>query len=400
ASTARAAPSKRIARRPGQWTSTEEGASGARRIARALVCASAGSSTGATSVREASGTGWSRSATRTIRPSRPAEPQKSFARSYPATFLTTLPPELAIVPSASTTVTPITRSRAAPKRWRSGPDRSAARHAPIVGLPGGSSASRWPAAASRSFRSRIRTPASTIAVRSPASCSSTWSSRAVETTTSPPSRSIETCRPSAAARASSSAAWWTLSTSTSSETLGKARLLEWMRAVRAGHLAAEARRRQQLPRVAEPDRVERAAQPLHRLEVVGAEEERHRADLVDADSVLAGQRAAGLDTGLEDRLRQLPGALRLALDARVVEDERVQVAVAGVEDVPDAQPVLALQVCDPAEHLRQLRPGDDAVLDVVVARDPPHRRERRLAALPEQSPLPVVGGDAELPGAA
>ena len=42
-------------------------------------------------------------------------------------------PAFAIVPSASTRVTPSTRSRGAPKRWRSGPERFAARQAPIVG---------------------------------------------------------------------------------------------------------------------------------------------------------------------------------------------------------------------------------------------------------------------------
>ena len=64
----------------------------------------------------------------------------------------------------------------------------------------------------------------------------------------------------------------------------------------------------------------------------------------------------------------------------VVADERVQVAVAGVEDVGDDQPVLLGQLVDPLEHLGQLGARDHAVLDEVVGRDPAHRRERRLAA--------------------
>ena len=44
----------------------------------------------------------------------------------------------------------------------------------------------------------------------------------------------------------------------------------------------------------------------------------------------------------------------------------MQVAVAGVEDVADAQPVLARELGDPAQHLGQLRARHDAVLDVVV----------------------------------
>ena len=68
----------------------------------------------------------------------------------------------------------------------------------------------------------------------------------------------------------------------------------------------------------------------------------------------------------------------------------MQVAVAGVEDVADAQPVLRLELGDPAQHLGQPRPRHDPVLDVVVVGDPAHRRERRLAPLPEQRALVVV----------
>ena len=84
----------------------------------------------------------------------------------------------------------------------------------------------------------------------------------------------------------------------------------------------------------------------------------------------------------------------------VVEHERVEVAVAGVEDVADAEPVLARELADPPQHLGQLRPRDDAVLHVVVGRHPAHRREGALAAEPEQRPLGVVARDPHLEGAA
>ena len=77
------------------------------------------------------------------------------------------------------------------------------------------------------------------------------------------------------------------------------------------------------------------------------------------------------------------GALGLARDSLVVEHERMQVAVAGVEDARDPEPVLGAELGDPAQHLGQLRARNDAVLDVVARRDPPHRRERRLAAAPD-----------------
>jgi hypothetical protein len=77
----------------------------------------------------------------------------------------------------------------------------------------------------------------------------------------------------------------------------------------------------------------------------------------------------------------------------------VQVAVAGVEDVGDDQPVLVAERGDPVEHLRQLRARDHPVLDEVVRRDPAHRRERRLAGLPEALALFLVARHAHVVGA-
>ena len=65
----------------------------------------------------------------------------------------------------------------------------------------------------------------------------------------------------------------------------------------------------------------------------------------------------------------------------------MQIAVAGVEHVGDAQAVVRRQFADALEHLRQPRPRDGAVHAVVVGRDAPDRRERCLASGPEQQPL-------------
>ena len=154
-----------------------------------------------------------------------------------------------------------------------------------------------------------------------------------------------------------------------------------------------------LPGFAIPSRVEGAAQPPEGLEVALGEHLRHRARLVDADAVLAGERAARVEAGAEDRLGQLLGRLGLALRG-VVEYERVQVAVACVEDVADAEAVLLRELADPAQHLGELRPRHDAVLHVVVRRHPAHRRERALAAEPEKGALGVVPRHAHLEGAA
>ena len=87
-------------------------------------------------------------------------------------------------------------------------------------------------------------------------------------------------------------------------------------------------------------------------------------------------------------------------DRGVVEHERVQVAVAGVEHVPDPQAVRGRELLDPAQRLRKARARDDAVLDVVVGAHPAHGGEGGLAAVPERGPLGVVGRDPHLGGAA
>ncbi len=93
---------------------------------------------------------------------------------------------------------------------------------------------------------------------------------------------------------------------------------------------------------------------------------------------------------------QALGRRFLSRDARVVQHQRVQVAVAGVEDVGDAQARGAGQRLDLGQHARDLGARDDAVLHDVVGRQPSHRRERALAPLPHQLALVLVGRHAHL----
>ncbi len=78
----------------------------------------------------------------------------------------------------------------------------------------------------------------------------------------------------------------------------------------------------------------------------------------------------------------------------------MQIAVAGVKDVGDAQAVFLRQLPHARQHLRQLGARDGAVHAVIVGRDAADRRERRLAAGPEQQPLLLRGGDPAGDGAA
>src|SRR4051812_16950295 len=122
----------------------------------------------------------------------------------------------------------MTRSRIVPKRWLSGPERFSSRHSPSVGSPGGSSEKRCRAPASAAERAESRKPASTTHVRSPGSCSMI----------------------------------------PGSEALCKAGLLERMGTVGAWHLAAQARRREDLAGVRETARIEGTPQAGHDREIL------------------------------------------------------------------------------------------------------------------------------------
>jgi hypothetical protein len=53
--------------------------------------------------------------------------------------------------------------------------------------------------------------------------------------------------------------------------------------------------------------------------------------------VLAGDRSAGVDAVLKDLRRDVLGQVALTGDPFVVANQRMQVAVAGMEHVPDAE---------------------------------------------------------------
>ena len=136
----------------------------------------------------------------------------------------------------------------------------------------------------------------------------------------------------------------------------------------------------------------------------------HQVALLDADAVLAGQAAADLDAEPQDVGAERLGLLEVARLVGVVEDQRVHVAVAGMEHVGDPEPVARGQLADPAQHERQLADRDRAVEADVVG-DLAHRPERRLAPLPDQRALrrrpalaqhlgPVPPGDRDDPAPA
>src|SRR5512134_3978984 len=164
-------------------------------------------------------------------------------------------------------------------------------------------------------------------------------------------------------------------------------------------LGATLQRGDVLAGVEQAGRVERPLDAAEALELRAGELRAHLVDLLDADAVLAGDRAADLDALLEHLAGELLGAMQLVRVVRVEQDQRVQVAVAGVEDVRAAQAVLALQFGDELQHRAEARARNRAVHAVVVGRDAAHRRERGLPAGPEPAALGFARRDAK-PGRA
>ncbi len=116
--------------------------------------------------------------------------------------------------------------------------------------------------------------------------------------------------------------------------------------------------------------------------------------LLDADAVLTGHAAPELETGEQDLPTGRQRARRLGGIALVVQNDGMDVAVAGVEDVADAEPVARARRLDAREDLGEPRARDDAVLRAVARRQAADRAERAFPALPERRAFRLVGGAA------
>src|SRR3981081_1014888 len=101
--------------------------------------------------------------------------------------------------------------------------------------------------------------------------------------------------------------------------------------MQAAKLSAAVQGRKYLPRIEQALRVERAFQPLLLVEIDLAEHLRHQVALLDTDAMFAGQHAAELDADPQDIGAEGLRPLDLAGLVGIVEDQRMQIAVAGMK---------------------------------------------------------------------
>src|SRR5258708_6202735 len=134
-------------------------------------------------------------------------------------------------------------------------------------------------------------------------------------------------------------------------------------------------------------RIEGAFQPLLLIEVDLAEHLGHQVALLDADAMFAGQDAAELDAAAQDVGAEGLSPLHLAGLVGIVEDQGLQIAVAGMKHVGDAELIFFRKLADARQGLLQRAARNGALHAEIVRRNPPDRRKRRLAAGPEQVAL-------------
>src|SRR6187399_2375906 len=110
--------------------------------------------------------------------------------------------------------------------------------------------------------------------------------------------------------------------------------------VHLAELRAARQRGHAFTRIEQRLRVEGSLDGQKARELGLAELHAHLRQLLDADTVLAGDRAADFYAKLEDLGTESLRAHALRLDVRVIQDQRMEVAVAGVKHVRAAQVVL------------------------------------------------------------
>src|SRR5665213_4180425 len=98
--------------------------------------------------------------------------------------------------------------------------------------------------------------------------------------------------------------------------------------------------------------------------------------------MLPGYGAAEIDAKSEYFLGGCQRVLHLGFVPLVIEENGVDVAVAGVEDIIDVQRVLSANFSDAFQHRRQFTARHARVLRAIAMADPANRAKRALSGFP------------------
>ena len=143
-------------------------------------------------------------------------------------------------------------------------------------------------------------------------------------------------------------------------------------------------------RIAAVLRIKHTTQRAHRVEVVLGELLLHEIYLFHTDAVLARHAAAEFNALVQNVVARRERAFHLIGIALIIQHQGMNIAVAGVKDIRDAQAVFPARRADEAHDLGQLRARHHAVLGEIIRTEPADSAERAFAAFPEQSTFVVV----------
>src|SRR5260370_37810471 len=115
--------------------------------------------------------------------------------------------------------------------------------------------------------------------------------------------------------------------------------------------------------------------------------------LFHAAGVLAGERTADLHAIADDFGGGFEGAFELRGITRIVEDDGMQVAVAGVKNIADLKAVLLADLLDAAQRLRKFRTRNNAVENVIAGGKAAERTERRFPPFPREVAVARAASD-------
>ena len=114
--------------------------------------------------------------------------------------------------------------------------------------------------------------------------------------------------------------------------------------------------RDDLARIGAVVGVEYLPQAAHCEQRIRGKNELDVSDLVEANSVLAGNGSAGVNTSVHDVAHRPMNPLTFIGIVSVVRDVRMKVSVSRVEDVADCQPIRICDLRNSFQYLREFRP--------------------------------------------
>src|SRR5207248_3948923 len=105
-------------------------------------------------------------------------------------------------------------------------------------------------------------------------------------------------------------------------------------------------------------------------------------NLLDTDTMFPRERSPVVDAVFENLFRGEQDILHLLLVAIVVQEDRMHISIAGVEDVVDLQAPFLADFVDARQHLAELAARDAGILRAVTRADLTDGAEGAFARLP------------------